>query len=209
MRCPSCGNEAPERARFCPECGSRIAAGETGREEEPSRLDELLHGAGAALTRARLTAERVARTVSAQQRARAELARLHAEEARLELDRDAALRDLGAAVYGGEAAETESARGAVAALEERLAALREEKDAVLEQARMHVAEVDEELRPTVAVTRPAQPEQPDPATEPQPPQEPWPPPDEGDPPQPAVVPEPSPQPVPEPYPPRDDPSEAA
>ena len=114
---------------------------------------------------------------------------------RLRLERDEALQALGAAVYADDAAGTDSARDRVAALDAAIATLEDEMSAALADAEARIRATTDEVRPTEAYTRPADPEEPDPAFEPVPAQEPWPPPDEADPPEPAVIPERSPQPV--------------
>jgi hypothetical protein len=168
-------------------------------EHEPNRLDELARTAELRLAALRTRAGLFARSVGARQSARAHAANVRARIARLRLERDTALHALGAAVYGGDPTETETARARVAALDTAIATLEDEMNAVLAEAAAQVARIDAELRPTVAVTRPDEPESPDPGVQP-PTEEPWPPPNEADPPQPAVIPEPSPQPTPEPYP---------
>jgi rRNA maturation protein Nop10 len=193
--CPSCGSATPEGARYCPECGRRLDAAGPPAE---SRLDRLGHDVSLRLAGLRTRAQLLARSVGARESARARVASLRARQARLRLERDAALHELGAAVYAGDAPETESARARVTALDAAIATLEDEMNAVLADAEAQVAQIDAELRPTVAVTRPGTPEEPDPALEPI--REPWPPPNEADPPEPAVIPEPSPQPVEEPYP---------
>jgi hypothetical protein len=166
--------------------------------DDESRIDRITRSAELRLASLRTRTQLLARAVGARERARAQTATLRARQARLRLERDAALHELGAAVYAGSEPETESARSRVERLDAALATLEDEMDAVLERAEAEIAELDAERRPTVAVTRPSNPEQPDPAVEPI--EEPWPPPDEADPPEPAVIPEPSPQPTPEPYP---------
>jgi hypothetical protein len=201
--CPTCGAQAPERARFCSECGTRLAPETPAEPAErgPRRLDELTHGARLRLrhlgTRTRATAQNLA----ARQSAQARTASARARQARLLLERDDALRALGAAVYADDAPGTESARERVAALDAAIATLEDEMTAALAEADARIRANADELRPTEAYTRPANPEEPDPAVEPVPVEEPWPPPDEADPPEPAIIPEPSPQPVEEPYPP--------
>jgi outer membrane biosynthesis protein TonB len=201
--CPTCGAQAPERARFCSECGTRLTPDAAAAPEErvPGLLDGLSRGARLRVrhlgTRARATAQNLA----ARKNAQAVLASARARQARLGLERDEALQALGAAVYAHDPAGTDSARDRVAALDAAIATLEDEMSAALAEAEARIRANTDELRPTEAYTRPANPEEPDPAVQPVPAEEPWPPPDEADPPEPAIIPEPSPQPVEEPYPP--------
>jgi outer membrane biosynthesis protein TonB len=203
QRCPTCGAPAPERARFCAECGTRLAPDTAAATENqrPNRLDELGRTAQLRLRHLGTRTRALAQNLGASQSARARVAAARSRQARLLLERDEALHALGAAVYAGDAAGTESARDRVAALDAAIATLEDEMTAALADADARIRANAAELRPTEAYTRPANPEEPDPAAEPAPAEEPWPPPNEADPPQPAIVPEPSPQPVEEPYPP--------
>jgi hypothetical protein len=201
--CPTCGTPAPERARFCSECGTRLA-GTPAAEPAPAgpgRLDELSRSAQLRLRHLGTRTRAVAESLGARQNARARIAGARARQARLGLERDEALHALGAAVYADDAAGTDSARKRVAALDAAIQTLEDEMTAALAHAEARIRANAAELRPTEAYTRPANPEEPDPAAQPVPAEEPWPPPNEADPPEPAVIPEPSPQPVEEPYPP--------
>jgi zinc-ribbon domain len=203
--CSTCGAHAPERARFCSDCGTRLdgdaAAPAAPAESEPRRIDGLSRGARLRIRHLGTRTRAVAQNLAARQSAQARVASARARQARLHLERDAALQALGAAVYADDAAGTDSARDRVAALDAAITTLEDEMNAALADAEAQIRANAAELRPTEAYTRPANPEEPDPAVEPVPAEEPWPPPDEADPPQPAIVPEPSPQPVEEPYPP--------
>ena len=150
-------------------------------------------------SRGRVAAESIATRGRARRRAYA----LRQELARMAVDRDRLLFELGNAVYLGDEQATEEARSRVEALD-RLAAEREaEMQQVLESAQDALARGRLEVQPTEVAEAP---QEPDPAPgEGNPPEparipEPYPPPDEGSPPQPAVIPEPGPAVIPEPGP---------
>jgi hypothetical protein len=202
QRCPTCGAQAPERARFCSECGTRLTPEAAAPDERgPGRLEELTRGARLRLRHIGTRGRALAQNVGARQGARTRVASARARRARLRLERDDALQALGAAVYADDAAGTDSARDRVAVLDAAITTLEDEMSAALAEAEARIRASADELRPTEAYTRPANPEEPNPAVQPVPAEEPWPPPDEADPPEPAIIPEPSPQPVEEPYPP--------
>jgi type IV secretory pathway TrbD component len=118
---------------------------------------------------------------------------------RRELQRMGSLRtrllfELGAAVYGGDEQEIETARGKVRELDELAAQREAEMQAVVVQAQERLERRRLEVQPTEMVELPDRPPQPGesdpggPAVIP----EPYPPPDEGNPPEPAIIPEPGP-----------------
>jgi hypothetical protein len=129
-----------------------------------SRFDELARSAELRLRHLGTRTRVAARTLTVRQSARARVAPLRARVARLELEREDALHDLGAAVYAGDAAETGSAHARVAALDASIATLEDEMQAAVADADAQVAALDAQMRPTVAVTRPADPEQQGPAS---------------------------------------------
>jgi hypothetical protein len=164
----------------------------SGAEATPRPLDTFR-------SRSRVTAE----SIATRGRARRQVYVLRQELARMAVDRDRLLFDLGNAVYGGDEQATEETRGRLEELD-RLAAQKEaEMQQVLESAQNVLARGRLEVQPTEVAE--AQ-QEPDPAPgEGNPPEparipEPYPPPDEGSPPQPAVIPEPGPAVIPEPGP---------
>ena len=110
-----------------------------------------------------------------------ELFRARRERADLEAERSRLLRDLGAAVYGGDEAGMERARAALDAVAERLAAKEAEINVMTQTMQEPVERTRFETRSAVRMEAP-----PEPARVP----EPWPPPDEGDLPDPAPTPAP-------------------
>jgi zinc-ribbon domain len=104
---------------------------------------------------------------------------LLAEEGR----REALLRDLGAAVYGGDAEASERIKGELDQLAAAAQAKEDEMHAILDTAQERIARGRSRVQPTMI-----EPPQPAPTPEPAPP------PDEGTPPTPPEIPEPSPPP---------------
>jgi hypothetical protein len=188
--CSTCGAPLPAGARFCPECGSR-----QGEEDvrlygvPPAPVAGLGRRVGALRDRGRALLEELA----AESQARRAVNAIRLELEQLHRERDLRLRDLGAAVYGGDGAGTEALREAVRGLDDRIAAKEAQMMQIAAGVHRHVEQVRAEARPTELL----EPPQPGPQ-EPYPPSipEPYPPPDEGTPPTPA--------PVPEPYPPPDE-----
>ncbi len=150
-------------------------------------------------------------TVDARERARSSwetlrVRQLAAAEARrsqnallvLESDRRAALQELGAAAYSGDAGAEQAARSRLGEIEANEAELRARLEAALSEADERIRKARLPVQETVMVlpTEPTPP--PGEATPPQPAivPEPYPPPDEATPPQPAIVPEPTPTPAP-------------
>jgi hypothetical protein len=273
-RCATCGAQVAKKARFCPQCGTRVGKQDTEVLETPpdetgavpvnvTRVEPRLYGVtpsalvlGLAVASliltivffatghwpiglillgvtvllvllfleaarrkpegavSRSTAEaldafRERAGVAAEALATRGRAATQALAARRELQRMAQLRlrllvELGDAVYRGDEAEIETARGRVEELD-RLAAQREaEMQAAMEQAERRLARRRLEVQPTEVAEQPEEPQTPAPG-EGNPPEparipEQYPPPDEGTPPQPAIIPEPSPAVIPEPGP---------
>ena len=129
-----------------------------------------------------------------------ELARLRNELFALSGERDARLRDLGAAVYTGDEKATQTLKDELRRLDKTAREKEEQMQAVAEAAQERIRKGRLSVDPTLIET-PAPPPVPEPS----------PPPDEGTPPQPPLIPEPgpppdegtppSPEPVPEPGPP--------
>jgi zinc-ribbon domain len=97
--------------------------------------------------------------------------------------REAALRELGAAVYAEDAEATQTQKAQLAALDESIRAKEDEMQSIVHEAQERIARGRSRVQPTVV-----EPAQPVPVPEPGPP------PDEGTPPQPPQIPEPAPPP---------------
>lgn len=138
------------------------------------------------LAKARSRGRAVVETLSAQAQARREQLALRHELEQLYGRRGSWLRDLGLAVYDGDAAGTERGKQAIRELDEEIAAKEEQMTQIAMQTQERVQQVQAASRPTELLEPPA----------PVPVPEPYPPPDEGTPPAPA--------PIPEPYPPPDE-----
>jgi hypothetical protein len=137
---------------------------------------------------------RFARTsLTARARARREVGRLLVERDELRRRRERLVLELGAAVYAGDEAATESLRSEVLELDTTAAAKEEQMQAVSERARAEVDEARLEVQPTEMVEIPG-----DPGT--QPPTIPEPVPQPSPQPGPVPVPEPTPPAIPEPTP---------
>jgi hypothetical protein len=124
--------------------------------------------------------------------ARRESVRLRNDLTRLRSDREQRLRELGAAVYGDDEAETARLRQELADLDEEIAGRERELPLVAARAREQVSKAKLEVQATKMVEIPGEPgiEPPEPVRIP----EPYPQPGEADPPEPARVPEPYPPP---------------
>jgi hypothetical protein len=157
-------------------------------------------GLGRRLAAVRTRSRALVETLNAQSQARRALTAIRLELERLQGERDTRLRELGAAVYADDAAGTETARAAIRALDDGIAAKEEQMNQIAEQVQERVGRAQAEARSTESLEPPAtEALEPQPAPEPPAPApipEPYPPPDEGTPPTPA--------PVPEPYPPPDE-----
>jgi len=260
--CPSCGAEAPERARFCPSCGAGLDgdAGSTVREhvplhETPATYRQaephwfgvappqlllgisvvmlvfalvlfatghwpyglILLGVGALLLAAFIEAARrrpdhafSGRSLQARERAQSALETWRARSvaaaeakhvryslALIESERQGLLRDLGAAVHGGNDGAEASIRARLEDLREQEAQLHAQYDRMLGEAGERIRKARLPVQETMMVTPPEPTPPPGEATPPQPAivPEPYPPPDEATPPEPARVPEPSPEPA--------------
>lgn len=260
--CPSCGAQAPERARFCPSCGTGLDghAGSTVREhvplhETPATYRQaephwfgvappqlllgvsvvvlvfalvlfatghwpfglILLGVGALLLAAFIEATRrrperafSGRSLQARERAQSALETWRARSvaaaeskqvryavALIESERQGLLRDLGAAVHGGNDSAEAAIRARLEDLRKQEAQLQERYDRTLDEAGERIRKARLPVQETMMVTPPEPTPPPGEATPPQPAivPEPYPPPDEATPPEPARVPEPSPEPA--------------
>lgn len=156
--CPRCGEQLPERAVFCPACGTRI----TGAQESFSRYPPAFASAtGHARRRvaeaARVFRERVralAQSAAIRSRAQAELNKLR--YARLELleRRGALLTELGEALYTDDAEATERARGEIARLDERIAATEAQMQALATEADERVRKAHLPVQDTEVADKP-------------------------------------------------------
>ncbi len=142
--CPRCGEHLPERAVFCPACGTRVRGGvqESFSRYPPSFAFATVHArrrvAGAVKAvgqRARALAE----TAAIRSRGQAELNKLRYVRLELLERRGTLLTELGEAVYADDAEATEQARREIAKLDERVAATEEQMQAL-------ATDVDERVR---------------------------------------------------------------
>ena len=217
-KCPNCGSRLPPRSRFCPECGTRVAEGDTAVEPLPPdetgpvpvhvararpRAFELLEGAArgsaVALGRLRSRARFGLEAVATRSTARRDLLRLRNERAALLAARDAAVRELGEAVYRGDGEATETQRRRVEELDGQIAEKEAEMTDTAASAVERIEQAHLEVEPTAVET----PEPyPPPAEPPSPTTVPEPTPVPSEPPGPVPVPEPGPEPSPPPMPPQ-------
>jgi zinc-ribbon domain len=136
--CPSCSADLPATARFCSECGARVAprAGPVSWEVAETRYFGVLPGRrffralvvrlnrlwAVTLGRMRLTREASLAYVASER----ELLRLRRDQARLATERGRAVYELGEAVSRGQDREAEQARGRVDELNARLSEMEDE-----------------------------------------------------------------------------------
>jgi hypothetical protein len=155
---------------------------------------------GRTFTRVRDRAGWTAESLALRSAARRRLTSVRRSLFELQLRRESLLRELGAAVYDGDAAATQSATAEIRRIDDEVGELEARMHAIAAETRERMERGRLQVQPTL-IEPPQQPNIPEPSpppdegTPPQPPQipEPSPPPDEGTPPQPAPVPEPGPQ----------------
>ena len=138
--CPRCGEQLPERAVFCPACGTRVTGGvqESFSRYPPAIITSRRRVARAAKAfgeRARALAE----TAAIRSRGQAELNKLRYVRLELLERRGALLTELGAAVYADDPEGTERARREIVKLDERVAGAEEQMQAL-------ATDVDERVR---------------------------------------------------------------
>lgn len=182
--CPNCGAATPKRARFCPECGTRIG----GDEVSPPR------GSASALGAVRARARYALDVVATRSRAGRELTRVRQELLTLAAERERRLRELGDAVYRDDRTGSKRLRSELTALDARIEGKETEMATIAAEARQRLQSARLEVQPTEMVEIP-EPPSPNPVPDPDPTPPPGPP---------TPVPEPGPTPVPEPYPPPDE-----
>jgi hypothetical protein len=206
IACPACSASLPVAARFCVECGARVAPRQgavswqlaepryfgvlPGRRLLRSGRVRLARAWGVTAARLRLGREAgVAYT-----RAQLELGRLRREAAVLRAEHDRAVFALGDSVYRGAPEEVEQARAQLAGLDDRLVAtersMRRAAERMYERVELAACAagrtVAVELPPEVPEPEPVPHEPPGPVIVPEP--EPVP----HEPPGPVIVPEPEP-----------------
>lgn len=205
--CHNCGAAPPKRARFCPECGTRLeAAAEPDTavlpapEHAPTPEPPAPRRFGAALGNLRARAGHSADALATRSRARREILRVRRELLELGGEREGRLRDLGRAVYDGDRKGTKRLRAELSELDARIERKEAEMATIEAEAQERIEQGRLEVQRTQMVEIPEPPSpnpSPDPAPvpEPGPPTpvpEPYPPPDEATPPEPARIPEPGP-----------------
>lgn len=153
-----------------------------------------------ALGRMRARAGYAVDAYATRSRTRSELARLRRELVDLDTERERRLRELGAAVYGGDRKGTKRLRDELTELDASVEEKEREMATIAEEAHERLESARLQVQPTEMVEIPEPPQPPTPGPTPGPP---IPTPDPG-PPTPVPVPEPGPTPIPEPYPPPDE-----
>lgn len=213
-RCPSCDHALPPGARFCANCGARVAPAEAATYSVPERRTfGVLPGRShmrAARTRAgrwwgvvRARVDLVLEVVAAKVEAEVLRLRIKRHASALGKDRAACLNALGHAVYAKDTKEVERVQAHVARLDRDLEETRTQLRLVDERVDERIARAKAEGGSTEML------EQPLPSPSPSPPIIPEPTPRPSEPPGPVIVPEPEPVPheppgpviVPEPEPP--------
>ena len=219
--CANCGSELPEKARFCPECGTRVEAepGETAVQEVPPdetgqvpveydtarpRFFGVFRPARAlspAWHAVRDTTGYAFESVSVHTTTRKRLFELRRELDALTAERSESARILGEAVYAGDDQGTATARARVAELDASVRAKEEEMEQTAAAAMERLERAHLQVQPTQVETPTPSPEPlPEPSPPPQPVPVPEPVPEPSEPPGPAHVPEPTPTPSPPPTP---------
>ena len=220
--CASCGTELPEKARFCPECGTRVEAesGETAVQEVPPdetgqvpveyetarpRYFGVFRPARAlapAWHAVRDTTGYAVESVTVHTTTRKRLFELRRELAALVAERSESARILGEAVYAGDDEGATTARARLAEVDERVRAKEDEMEQKTVAAMERLERAHLQVQPTQIETPTPSPEPlPEPSPPPQPVPVPEPTPEPSEPPGPARVPEPTPDPTPDPSPP--------
>ena len=219
--CENCGSTLPEGSRFCPECGSRVGAGEsetaihelppdeTGQvpvEYETARpryfgVFRPARALAPVFRALRETTGYAVESVTVHSSARVELYRLRRELADLLAQRAECARVLGEAVYAGDEDGTEAARGRMAELDGLVSAKEEAMERTAADATERIQRAQLQVQPTqIEPPAPAPEPFPEPSPPPQPVPIPEPMPEPSEPPGPAHVPEPTPAPSPPPQP---------
>src|SRR5262249_5167406 len=138
-RCSRCGEALPAGAAFCPACGTRVA------ETAPKRTAAVERG----LWRLRDRAGAVVSSVAVRSQAQKQLGRLRLDVEELRRRRSDLLARLGEAVYTGDTAGTEEARGELGALDAEIEAKEREMATVTETAVRQLEEARLRSAPTV------------------------------------------------------------
>jgi hypothetical protein len=200
--CPNCGATPPKRARFCPECGTRLdaeAEGDTAVLPSAPAAEEA-PPASAAFSRLRDRARNAVDALATRSRARRVVLRVRRELLDLGEERERRLRELGEAVYAQDRKGTNRLRAELSELDARIEEREAEMGTIRAEAQERIARSRLEVQPTEMVEIPEPPSphpspDPPPVPDPVPPTpvpEPYPPPDEATPPEPARIPEPGP-----------------